>query len=123
MTRSQEIARFWTMLKALPEFVRVYVSKKTSLTTSWIDVLGKTPKDFCGIPPRRAFLFFVDMEPEANWAHVCYWIVLRHPQDSSAADYTSVKHGWPPKGFPVNFELLTRTSDGTPNGIALSSNR
>jgi hypothetical protein len=40
----------------------------------------------------RAFLFFVDLEPEANWAHACAYAFVAETGETAWCDAR-----WPPR--------------------------
>lgn len=44
-----------------------------------------------GSVPTRAFLFFVDLEPEANWAHACGYAFVSKGKEVAWCDAE-----WPP---------------------------
>jgi hypothetical protein len=55
-----------------------------------------------GPAPSRAFLFFVDLEPEANWAHACAYVF-------AAVGKAAIWHEaeWPPHAS-IELRLLAR---------------
>jgi hypothetical protein len=46
----------------------------------------------CGGPPAKGFLFFVDLDPEANWAHACAYVFV-----ASTGETAWCPAEWPPE--------------------------
>ena len=90
MTLSKRMEEgFWTTLGlALPPEVKVMVSKEERLPGLFLDVMGHAAPV---VPPDvPCHLIFVDIEPEANWAHRCLWVF------AAAGSLYAVHHEWPP---------------------------
>ncbi len=71
---------------ALPTGSKVYKSKGPVEEIK--DALGKAIPIPKGLLP--ATLFFVDIEPEANWAHQCLYILILDTGNFM------IRHNWPP---------------------------
>ena len=91
MTLSKRMEEgFWaTIGLALPPEVKVMVSKEERLPGLFLDVMGHTAQV---VPPDEpCHLIFVDLQPEANWAHECLYVYV-----VSDGSLFAVKHDWPP---------------------------
>jgi hypothetical protein len=64
------VAHFWeTFGHEVPSYAIVSASA-TELDTNSVMTAFDEPLKFPGVPA-RAFLFFVDLDPYANWGHIC----------------------------------------------------
>ena len=71
--REAAVKKFLDREKDLPHHHQVFVTKKPVPAAWVIDLDGEAI--FEGAPlDIEGFLFFVDEEPEANWAHPCRYI-------------------------------------------------
>ncbi|MBI4616234.1 MAG: hypothetical protein HY720_21650 [Planctomycetes bacterium] len=69
---------------------RVFVARGRVVVDALLDARGqRIPELSC--EPREAYLFFIDHDPRANWAHACtYILVLADASEARAA------HRFPP---------------------------
>lgn len=83
-------ATFWTSIgKVIPKDAKVYVSSKAESPKDFLDAMERTPE---AIPSaEQAYVIFVDLYPEANWAHECLFVYV-----VSDGSLFAVKHDWPP---------------------------
>lgn len=73
--RDVMIRRFWVREWQMPEHHEVRVSTKPIQASRIVDVDGG--QVFEGAPDDiEGFLFFVDEEPAANWAHDCRYVFM-----------------------------------------------
>jgi hypothetical protein len=85
------VERFWkTCGERVPEKAGVFTSATLVDAARVRDALGNPllSKGF----PSPAFLFFVDLEPEANWAHACAYAFVAETGETAWCDAR-----WPPR--------------------------
>lgn len=84
---------FWAIFgEVLPPGSKVYKSKGPVEGVK--DALEKALPTLKEMPP--ATMFFVDIEPEANWAHQCLYVFVL-----DTSNFFTVRHNWPPKDMTI----------------------
>jgi hypothetical protein len=83
---------FWLSFGAkLPPGAKVFVSKTAESPRTFLDARGALLS--CIPSAMLAHLIFVDLYPEANWAHDCLYVFA-----VSGGNLFAVAHNWPPLG-------------------------
>jgi len=91
------IKHFWeTYGREIPKGARVFFR---SLEPRVIDAMGRS------FPPTMEFFFFVDMEPEANWAHSCVYSFVTVFWEKASSYWCGSE--WPPRDT-TGFEEIRR---------------
>lgn len=89
--REQAIRRFWKLVgPELAAHHQAFVSKKLVPLSHVSDFDGRLV--FEGSPIEEAFLFWIDEEPDANWAHLCRYVVVF----DDGSGFVSIVGEWPP---------------------------
>ncbi len=96
MTLSKRLEEgFWTSIGlALPPESRVMLSQEEKLPGLFLDVLGHAAPVVPSDAPYH--LIFIDLEPEANWAHQCLYVFVL-----DTSNFFTVRHDWPPKDMTI----------------------
>lgn len=100
MTLSKRLEEgFWTSIGlALPPESKVMLSQEEKLPGLFLDVLGHAAPVVPSDVPYH--LIFIDLEPEANWAHRCLWVF------AGAGSLYAVQNEWPPANMDDFSEIL-----------------
>lgn len=89
--RENATARFWKYAsEGLTPEHQVRASRVPLLAGCVVDVMG-APVFEIALNDFKAFLFWVDEEPMANWAHRCRYVLV-----SENGTVVSVSREWPP---------------------------
>lgn len=84
------VQNFWNALGVfIPPSAKVYVSKEKIAPSLLRDAINRPILQPAKDDPIH--YIFVDMEPEANWAHHCLFALALSPSDFFVA-----QHDWPP---------------------------
>ena len=92
MERADAVKYFWkTFIDKIPNGVLEYISETELEISKLKDVMGNPlyPIDTGDL---KSFLFFVDIEPNANWTHKCAYAII-----SDAKENAWYEHFWPPE--------------------------
>lgn len=108
LERDAAIERFWERERDLTAQQTVLVSRKLVPALHVVDVDGG--QVFEGAPPEtEGFLFWIDQEPSANWAHPCRYVLM-----FKSGGLASAQREWPP-GETI-YDKLDRIERPWPNG-------
>jgi hypothetical protein len=104
-TPSHVMHAHWGMEK--PEMTRRHILFQEEDRDTYIGAMLLLSKDF----PSPAVLFFVDLEPEANWAHSCAYVLVAETGETAWCDAR-----WPPyASIPPIVCKRNRNSGGMPH--------
>jgi hypothetical protein len=96
------IERFWqTCGDRVPAHAIVFVSTGELDPRMIRTAIGRSLTIHTDTAPTSAFLFFVDPDPDANWAHTCLYVFV-----SNSMEVVAYEAEWPPHNKSIVLKQL-----------------
>lgn len=106
--QAEAVERFWDREREIRGWQNVFVSRKPVPALRVVDTDGG--EVFEGAPPEtEGFLFWIDEEPSANWAHPCRYVL-----SLKSGSVVVARREWPP-GAEI-YDKLVKIERPWPNG-------